>query len=810
MQEVRPRVVRHRREANAPRHGRANTVASGEARSAQQERLVTFEAIRLDELGAQTGAVVALDPALIGHLAAARRVEGRLPKLREEEASYDAKMAARAAELAALEQAEMEKLEALRRQVAEQKAHLGMEREKNAAHLRQIDFVSRQAVEKGEQIEDDEEEISQRERAINKKQEEVSRLIKELKRQQKLRVATIAAGIVLLLSTGAYAFQDEVVDFFKPGHKIWTSHMNGLREKALRAKGKSPELLRHVANTERRFQKAIAEKPETAVFRSEKSLELIKEATEAVEGALAGWADYRDRKEEEQRNWIEDLKVVKAPKPAELQLEAMILTQLAIQHAGRPDHVTYALIALDAIDTSARQGPAYPKLLEPHLTALQAGLTDHFVRDRDAFPDCDTLGNRLKALNPALLEQSSDCVLLAERLLAEADLRQAGPAEADIAFYGAALAHCLDALAPANAPIDRGDRWQDALFDDVERIVERLQQDAPTSITTIEQTLKDAANEWNYPLPYLLIARRVELPRIKFERFYEAKKLGDQLAKALEEQPDAGAAGQERLARTRSQLLEANAWVGWGFAGWCANPDNRNDPDWEKSRQDALALLQSARVDGEALGWRLSAEAMRAFPEAFEPGGGADMDQAIEWASRAHQLKNAKGTVLFGQLLVERAHRINSRDDMLKARALLEAFTESNQVKTEPAAYYWLYLSYYNPVTFPSLDEVARKAIEKKAFWALQKGNEAGDLDCTYFYANWCWNLQGPAGERENALTKEKVLDLYLKAAALGHDPSREELEKHASDSLGNIRDWYQLNRERLRALTPPLDPPNN
>ena len=40
MQEVRPRVVRHRREAQAPRHARTNAISCGEPGAAEQEHLI--------------------------------------------------------------------------------------------------------------------------------------------------------------------------------------------------------------------------------------------------------------------------------------------------------------------------------------------------------------------------------------------------------------------------------------------------------------------------------------------------------------------------------------------------------------------------------------------------------------------------------------------------------------------------------------------------------------------------------------------------------------------------------------------------
>ena len=84
LQQVRRGVVRHRREADAPRHDRADAIAAREARTAKEEDLVVVEAVRVDELGAHRRVVVALDPTVVGYLAAARRVERRLAQLREE------------------------------------------------------------------------------------------------------------------------------------------------------------------------------------------------------------------------------------------------------------------------------------------------------------------------------------------------------------------------------------------------------------------------------------------------------------------------------------------------------------------------------------------------------------------------------------------------------------------------------------------------------------------------------------------------------------------------------------------------------
>ncbi len=79
VQEMRRGVVRHRRVADVPRHDGADAVALGEARALEDELLVVLEPQRLDELGAR--AVLLLDPAGVGDLAAARRIERRLGEL---------------------------------------------------------------------------------------------------------------------------------------------------------------------------------------------------------------------------------------------------------------------------------------------------------------------------------------------------------------------------------------------------------------------------------------------------------------------------------------------------------------------------------------------------------------------------------------------------------------------------------------------------------------------------------------------------------------------------------------------------------
>ena len=84
LQEVRAGVVRHGREAHGPRHARADAIARGEARPAEEKRLVALEAIGIHELGNIAGAVVELDRAGIRHLTAAGRIERRLAQLGEE------------------------------------------------------------------------------------------------------------------------------------------------------------------------------------------------------------------------------------------------------------------------------------------------------------------------------------------------------------------------------------------------------------------------------------------------------------------------------------------------------------------------------------------------------------------------------------------------------------------------------------------------------------------------------------------------------------------------------------------------------
>ena len=79
VEEVRRRVVRLRRVADAPRDDGADAVALGEAFALKDELLVVLEPQRVDEVGAR--AVLLLDPARVGDLAAARRIERRLGEL---------------------------------------------------------------------------------------------------------------------------------------------------------------------------------------------------------------------------------------------------------------------------------------------------------------------------------------------------------------------------------------------------------------------------------------------------------------------------------------------------------------------------------------------------------------------------------------------------------------------------------------------------------------------------------------------------------------------------------------------------------
>ncbi len=84
VEQVRRCVVRHRGIADVPRHDGVDAVALGEAVALKHELLVVVEPQRLDEVGAR--AVLLLDPAGVGDLAAARRVERRLGELDLEEA----------------------------------------------------------------------------------------------------------------------------------------------------------------------------------------------------------------------------------------------------------------------------------------------------------------------------------------------------------------------------------------------------------------------------------------------------------------------------------------------------------------------------------------------------------------------------------------------------------------------------------------------------------------------------------------------------------------------------------------------------
>src|SRR5439155_10454392 len=75
----------HRREPDAPRHDRSNPIALRETVALEEQRLIFLQTIRLPELCADARPVVALDPAGVGDLAAALRIERRFAQLREEE-----------------------------------------------------------------------------------------------------------------------------------------------------------------------------------------------------------------------------------------------------------------------------------------------------------------------------------------------------------------------------------------------------------------------------------------------------------------------------------------------------------------------------------------------------------------------------------------------------------------------------------------------------------------------------------------------------------------------------------------------------
>ena len=51
VEQVRTRVVRHRREAHRPRHARADAISGREPGAAKHERLIVLQPVRLDEVG---------------------------------------------------------------------------------------------------------------------------------------------------------------------------------------------------------------------------------------------------------------------------------------------------------------------------------------------------------------------------------------------------------------------------------------------------------------------------------------------------------------------------------------------------------------------------------------------------------------------------------------------------------------------------------------------------------------------------------------------------------------------------------------
>ena len=76
-------MVRHRREADRPRHNGADAQAFAESLAAEGQHLVVLEPERLDQVGARAGLLV-LDVTGVGDLAPALGIEGRLLELRLE------------------------------------------------------------------------------------------------------------------------------------------------------------------------------------------------------------------------------------------------------------------------------------------------------------------------------------------------------------------------------------------------------------------------------------------------------------------------------------------------------------------------------------------------------------------------------------------------------------------------------------------------------------------------------------------------------------------------------------------------------
>ena len=83
LQEVRRGVVRHRREPHAPRHDGTDPIA-GANPSPRKSSTWSSSNRYASTSSARPPVVVALDPALVRHLAAATGIERRLAQLREE------------------------------------------------------------------------------------------------------------------------------------------------------------------------------------------------------------------------------------------------------------------------------------------------------------------------------------------------------------------------------------------------------------------------------------------------------------------------------------------------------------------------------------------------------------------------------------------------------------------------------------------------------------------------------------------------------------------------------------------------------
>jgi len=667
-----------------------------------------------------------------------------------EEEQHRQLMLRRAEELARLEREEEGRLDTLRGEISAEEARLQLQKREVFTQERLITRMDEEAT---FQEQEALAQLDAEQRRLEDQRGEIEQKLAELHRAQKKRLVTLVAGTILgvaAASLAGYYIKGRLVDpATLKGQEAWVKFEDERRASINAADWTT--LLNWCVVTDDRFQTQESD-PVIRSFYKEQRGGVLEDARRAVNGLLAaleaGWKP-PPPEDEAFKKLRQNLDVVAQwdgiPSERLLLLAKLDLPYLTARRNPGAALKTYA--AAVAAD------PAFIPRLQAELSVTVQGLLEDFVPDR-AVDNRDEIFALLRAL-PKQAQASAPRSVLLLHLLKSEEARSGRPSTDNFEI----------ALRVVNAPATGDDtkaffgadgEWAAQLQSQMERVLATIKEH-PETINRLEEVLSVTAAQWKTDVPYLMLAGAATLTQKKLDYFSAAEKL---------------TGNQEARARVAGYYLQQAAGL---------LRDGRG-ADARRLLDEAMPRLRESAAAGVG-------EAMFLLSDVFRQGLGGEknLDEAIDWATKARDQGHADADFSLGLCYLEKGEQTKDVTVLRQAEAALQA--AAGREGSPNAARAWYFLA-----NACNLLKDQRQLVA-----ALEKGAQFGDPDSLYMLGQ-C-QLAGPPYFATPNLTLGR--DNVTKAARAGHPPARTWLKTNAriweQSGLPADREWLRTNDDLLR-----------